>query len=542
MQKISFLPVKIFIFFIGFMLVTVQFTHAQSEYLPYSYQFNQKFNSSVYSISNGLHTSLKPFIIDSALRPRYNEIMSVGVDTGRKSWVPRKLFNEHLFDIKTKEYTFFADYLTNFQFGQDVTDKLKTNINTRGYQIGGTVGDKFYFYTSGYENQGKFATYLDQYITKIDFVPGQGYDRNASFGASGGRSKDWSYATAILSYSPSKKLNFTLGYDKTFIGDGYRSLLLSDFSANYPLFRITANLGHVQYMLMWAYLEDIGLPKFDSQGSNRRKYAAFHYLDWNISKRVSLGFFNALIAGEADDYGNYHGFDANYVNPLFFSSSLGPSGLQPDKVLVGFTGKYKIFDKTAIYGQLLIDRFKSSNFFNSTNADNTNGMQIGLRGADLFGAKNLNYLFEYNTVKPYTYTSGQGITAYTQYSEPLGHPLGANFKEYLGILNYSIGRLDIMGQVNYAQYGLDPQGANFGRNISLPYSPSTATTTTVGQGISTQLYFGEGTISLLINPKYNLHLEASALFRYEKNSIGSYNTQVISFGINSSFRNLYKDF
>jgi hypothetical protein len=36
--------------------------------------------------------------------------------------------------------------------------------------------------------------------------------------------KDYSYATAILSYTPIKQLNITLGQDKTFIGDGYRSI------------------------------------------------------------------------------------------------------------------------------------------------------------------------------------------------------------------------------------------------------------------------------------------------------------------------------
>jgi len=106
---------------------------AQSVYLPYSYQLDQKFNSSVYSINNSLHTSLKPFLIDSSLRPTYDAIMNRGVDTNRKAWAWRKLFNEHLLDVKTKEYTFYADYLTDFGYGRDFTDKITTNINTRGW-------------------------------------------------------------------------------------------------------------------------------------------------------------------------------------------------------------------------------------------------------------------------------------------------------------------------------------------------------------------------------------------------------------------------
>jgi len=536
MQKISLLPVRKIISLIAVIIFSIGASRAQSVYVPYSYQLDQQFNSSIYGINTSFHTSLKPFLIDSIIAPTYNAIMQRGVDSSRKSWVVRKIFNEHLFDVKTKEFTFYADYLPDLQLGRDFTGKTTTDMNTRGYQFGGTIGTKFFFYTSGFENQGKFPPYLNDYINKINFVPGQAYDR--SFGKS---SKDWSYVTSIISYTPIKQLNITLGYDKTFIGDGYRSLLLSDFAANYPLLRLTANLGKVQYMIMWAYLDDAQATKFDSFGNNRRKWGAFHYLDWNISNRFSLGFFNALIAEEADDNGRYHGFDLNYINPVFYSSSLGPSS-QPDNVLAGFTGKYKILDKTAIYAQLLIDRFNAGDFFSGGNTNNTNGLQVGIRGADLFSVNKLNYLLEFNTVKPYTYSSSQPITSYTNFSEPLGDPLGANFREFIGILNYSVGRFDFMGQLNYAKYGLDPASLNFGKDVNKPFIPTPGTTGSVGQGIATNLYYAEGTASLLINPKYNLRFELGGLLRDETNSLGSKKTALITFGLRSTFRSLYHDF
>jgi hypothetical protein len=292
---------------------------------------------------------------------------------------------------------------------------------------------------------------------------------------------------------------------------------------------------------MWAYLDDAQATTFDSFGNNRRKWGAFHYLEWNISNRFSLGFFNALIAEEADDNGRYHGFDVNYINPVFYASSFGPSS-QPDNVLAGFTGKYKIFDKTAIYAQLLLDRFNAGDFFSGNNTNNTNGLQLGIRGADLFSVSKLNYLLEFNTVKPYTYSSNQPITSYTDFSEPLGDPLGANFREFIGILNYSVGRFDFMGQVNYAKYGLDPVNADFGKDVTKPFIPTSATTATVGQGIATNLYYAEGTASLLINPKYNLRFELGGLLRDETNSLGSKKTTLFTFGLRSTFRSLYHDF
>jgi hypothetical protein len=537
MQKLYFLGTrKIFIVLIV-ILASVQLTKAQGVYIPYSYQYDQKFNSVVYSPNSSLHTALKPFILDSALTPRYNELNNIGVDSSHKSWVYRKIFNEHLFDVKTKEYTFYADYLTDLGAGRDFSNKLNTNINTRGYQFGGTVGNNFFFYTSGFENQARFPAYYTNIVNTENFVPGQAFARQLA-----GSSKDWSYVTAIVSYTPIKQLNITLGEDKTFIGDGYRSLLLSDYAANYPLLRLTANLGKVQYMLMWAYLEDQNAKQVAVFGNNRRKWAAFHYLDWNISNRVSVGFFNALIAEEMNDQGQYHPFDINYVNPLILSASKGTSFLQ-DNVLAGFTAKYKVLDNTTIYGQLLLDRFKLGDITSTNNLDNTNGVQFGVRGSDIFSVKNLNYIVEYNAVKPYTYASQQPIVDYTQYNESLADPLGANFREYLAILNYSYKRFDFMAEFEYAKLGLDPTAtSDFGGDITKPLLNTSVTTTQIGQGVPARLHYGETTVGYIINPKTNLKIELGYIYRTETNPTVDQKTSFITFGLKSSFRSLYHDF
>ncbi|AMR33793.1 hypothetical protein A0256_21315 [Mucilaginibacter sp. PAMC 26640] len=530
----------------GFMLLCAGVTRAQSVYLPQSYQFYQKFNGQVYSKSNSMHTALRPFLIDTALNSRYNELMSVGVDTTRQNWFLRKLLNEHLVDVKAKGYTFYADILIDNNFAGDLKNKATTpaafkpvgfgvnthlGINTRGFQVGGTIGDNFSFYTSGYENQAVFPSYYNDYISASGIVPGLAYDR--SFGKP---QKDYSYVTALLSYTPNKYLNFTLGQDKTFIGDGYRSLLLSDFAANYPLVRVTANVGPVQYMMMWTYLQDIKAPKFDDLGSNRRKYAFYHYIDWNATNSLSLGFFNSVVYAEADNAGNRRGFDVNLINPLFFTSNNGPASV-PDNVLFGFTGKYKFLDKNAVYAQLVLDNQKQT----AGASKSSSGYQVGVRGGDVGGVKNLSYLVEYNTVKPYTYSDAYALNSYTFYGDALAHPLGANLNELVGLVNYTIGRFDLQGELSYAKYGLDATGENNGKNINLPYIP-TNTGSAVGQGVATNRYYGEGTVSYLINPKYNLRLELGGLYRSEKNALGDKKNAVLTFGIRTTFRNLYHDF
>lgn len=521
--------------FFMLLLSPAQKAMAQLVYQPYSYQFYQKFNSDLYSPANGLHTSIKPLVISqsSEIRHAYDSLMASGTNYEGKSWANRKIFHEHLIEVSNKEFTFWGDFLPDLQIGRDFNDKENTSLNTRGYQLFGTVGSKFFFYTSGYENQGKFAQYEMDYIDKVRMVPGLAYDRTTSTG-----SKDWAYVTALMGYTINNNITIVLGEDKTFIGDGYRSLLLSDYAAAYPLLRLAANLGkHVQYMAMWSYMEDQKAVTFNSFTNNRRKWGAFHYIDWTITKRASLGFFNALIAEEANNKGQGHGFDINYVNPVYFASSLGSSGTTPDHTLFGFNGKYKVLNKTTLYGQLLVDQATSPN------TNNSKSWQLGFRGADFLKVKGLNYLFEYNTATPYTYSNQNSIVSYTQLSEPLAHPYGANFKEWLGIVNYSLGKFDFQGQANYAKYGLNIGNTNYGKDITLPNNVNLpAGNITNGQGLATTLKFAEGTVAYVLNPKYNLRLEVGAILRDEKNSLADNKTALITFGLRSSFRNLYHDF
>ena len=522
--------------FVSILLLFAGVSKAQLMYQPYSYQFYQKLNNSVYSPSNNLHTSLKPYLIadSSAVRPLYDSLLMLKTDNKGKSWLYRILFRQHLVDQKDKDYTFYLDYLPDLQLGREFKEQKTVWLNTRGYQVGGTIGSRFFFYTSGYENQGKFANYETNYINTVGMIPGEAFDKSY-----GGATKDWENVTALIGYTPIKSISIVLGEDKTFIGDGYRSVLLSDYASAYPLLRITANLGkNVQYMAMWAYMEDQDAVQFSSFTNNRRKWGAFHYIDWNITNRASIGFFNALIAEETNDQGQFHGFDVNYINPVFFVSSLGPSKPAPDHTLFGFNGKYKVLNKTTVYGQFLVDQTSSTDNNNGRNA-----WQLGFRGSDLFKVSKLNYLFEYNTSKPYTYSNQYPIVSYTELSEPLADPLGANYKEFVGILNYSIGKFDLQGQVNYAKYGLNTVGINYGKNITLADNvklPPTIGNT--GQGLGSTLKYAEGTIAYILNPKYNLRIEVGGLLRQETNSLSDTKTAMFVLGLRSTFRNLYHDF
>lgn len=502
---------------------------AQSVYQPYSYQFYQKLDADVYSTKTRLHSSLKPFFVDDSLvKHHYDSLMNLG---GLKG----KFFTQHQIDVQGKGYTFYTDLLPDFNLSRDFSGKRNTNSGSLGLQVGGTVGNKLSYNVSAYENRAVLPEYLSTYTNQVGIIPGQAY------AALYGNEYRWSYITALVSYTPNKYLNITAGRDKTFIGDGYRSELLSDYASPYPFFKLTATLGNVRYMAMWAYFNDPLSVKVD--GGDRKKYGVFHYLDWNVSNRLSLGFFDAIIWPAKDDLGHQRGFDFTYINPVIFLRPLEATNGSPDNALIGFTGKYKLTDGITAYGQFALDEFEAKNFFSSNGSSrNKYGWQLGLRGANLFNVSGLNYLLETNNVKPYTYSERSSIVNYSENGEPLAHPWGANFREVVGLLNYSYKRFDFSGELDYGHYGLDMNNLNYGKDIFQQYvDPARAFGNYTGQGLTTNMVYVEGKVAYLLNPKYNLRFELGGLYRSEKNSQFHDKTGMLTFGIRSSFRAIYND-
>jgi len=196
---------------------------------------------------------------------------------------------------------------------------------------------------------------------------------------------------------------------------------------------------------------------------------------------------------------------------------------------VGLNTKYKVFRNASLYGQLLLS--------------NKLAGQVGVRGFDAFGVKKLNFLAEYNFAQPYSYADSDPLTSYSNYSQSLTHPFGANFREFVGIANYSYQKFDFSLQGNYGQYGLDvAEGDNYGKNLFKPYNKEMEYGNTIGQGLKTTLVYADAKIAYIVNPKYNLRLEAGAVLRRESNTEWTSTSNLITLGLRASFRNLYYDF
>lgn len=521
--------------------------HAQIKYQTYSYDQQQKYSEVLYSPQTRLFTSSKNNHLRGELLVQYDSIVNT-LKVGSESWVMRKLFNEHLVQVEKEDHTFYLDFLPDFGIGADVIapDTRRTWINTRGFQAGLTIKDKFSLYINAFENQAVFPDYLTSYSNINNVVPGQGTVKNQSNNV-----KDWMYATANLMYDINPYLQVTLAYDKNHIGDGYRSVLLSDFSSNYAHLRLTGQIGNVQYTSIWAYMNDPRNPRGGPEDIEEQrlgdgiKWGAFQYLDYNATNRLSVGFFQSVIWANRNQAG-YRGFDFHYAMPVSFMRPIeSNNSSSPDKMFLGLNAKYKVLQNATVYGQFMLGEFTAKEFFaNNGYIHNKWGAQIGARAFNIFGIKNLNILGEYNLVRPYMYQHFVSISNYSNHGEPLAHPRGANFRELVGIANYGWKRLDVALQGVYSLYGTDPaSGENMGGDIFQSYRGfPNAFGNKIGQGVRNNLYYLDARLGYVLNPSYNLRIESSFTQRY--NRISGHPTEksgVFSIGLRSTFRPFYKD-
>lgn len=489
---------------------------------------------------NTLLLSMKPVLMqDIDSLPAVEDILYKlkGKSPGKNSFAYRKLFTEHLFRYKTKDFTITADPVFHFGLGYDTKASKSSWINTRGLTLTGLLGNSFSFNTELYENQAVFASWPTEFINAKGVVPGQGWAKAYNKGGF-----DYFYSNGYVSYSPSRYVNMTMGYGKNFIGEGYRSMLLSDVSFSYPYFKLTGNFQKVKYTVLYNQFIDRTSTVTPGFGFDR-KWSVMHYLQIMLWNRLNLGLFDAIIWGNADSTG-HRGFDVQYLNPVILLRPVEESFGSPDNALVGGTFSVKINKYFNFYGQLLLDEFKLSHVkANDGWWANKFGYQFGVSGWNLFAVPSLNARLEYNQARPYTYAHRTAIESYGHFNQPLAHPLGANFRELVAMASYTRGNWLAEIKINTALFGSDTAGKDFGGNIFISYDQRVSELgNKIGQGLKTNLLTTETRISYLLNRHSNMRIEAGITFMKESNTQWDKKMQYFYFGIRTGLRNTYYDF
>jgi hypothetical protein len=533
-----------------------KFPYSNEEYLsniniPLSHHGYSKFDPSLNQVGINNHTAQKPYVY-SEVNKYYNfEAKNQEILMNKSSWFGRKWWNEHFISLKGKDYWLTLDPGVDLQAGKDFDADINTYNNTRLVYTQGGIGKDISFFAVIYESQGRFAGYFNDYAESIKpdggnpaIIPGRGIAKEFKTD-----SYDYPVATGHVSYSPSKVFNIQLGHGKLFIGDGYRSLLLSDNASSYPFFKINTTFWKLKYTNTWMSLRDVR-SEVTADGSFRTKFMSNHYLSYNITKRLNIGLFESVLWQNDND----RGFDFNYINPIIFYRAIEFStGSRGGNALIGLSAKYKFTNRINAYGQLVLDEFSSSDVFGGNGSyKNKTGYQVGVKYYDAFGLKNLSLQAEYNRVRPFTYSHNTVVLNYGHTNQSMAHTLGANFSEFIMIARYDRGRIFADAKLIVAKRGFEfnTETDNFfyGGNI---YGTEDDRENDLGhevaQGNTTDFIHAELQAGYLINPATNLKIYGSLIYRDFKplantEFVFENQTTWLNFGIRTDLFNWYNDF
>jgi hypothetical protein len=316
-----------------------------------------------------------------------------------------------------------------------------------------------------------------------------------------------------MHWRPSQYFHFSGGFDEHFIGNGYRSLMLSDAGYAYPFFNINTTIWHINYNAMWINMKDFRDPSINRWGSFKDKYAAIHYLSWQITPRLRAGFYEAIIWQGTNEQGD-RGLEINYLNPIIFFRPVEFAIGSPDNAMMGIDIDYRIGNQL-LYMQLMLDEFKYEEMKAMDGWwGNKQAMQLGWRSFDVMSIENLHTLVEYNFIRPYMYSHRTPLQSYGNYNQPLAHPAGANVMEGIFNITYSKDRVYLALKNTFSIFGTNPAGKNYGGDIFLDYNTrSKEYNNYVGQGITNKLQNHVAELSYLLNKDNRLTIFCRAAYR-----------------------------
>ena len=108
---------------------------------------------------------------------------------------------------------------------------------------------KVYFKTQILENQQRFFNYFEREIERVNAIPGQGFFRPYQSGVIDAvNGWDFLNASGYGGLRISKSIDLRLGHGRHFIGNGIRSLLLSDYANNYFYLQLNTRIWKFHFL------------------------------------------------------------------------------------------------------------------------------------------------------------------------------------------------------------------------------------------------------------------------------------------------------
>ncbi len=384
-------------------------------------------------------TFFKPFLYAQYLQTTSDD------DTLKQksdNWLIRKWKYEPFIWVDSGTYSLGFDPVFEFYYGQSILNDEKFYYrNVRGLRAFGQLENKLYFETDLYECQSRFPQYISDYVYSSNVVPGMSQARR--FGDGG---FDYSMASGAISFKITKRLISTFGTGKHFVGDGYRSILLSDNSFVYPYIRLTYVKNRLILNRVFAVTMSDTIPE-SSYGLREKRLTSFASISYLINHDFEVSFFESYVFlypnSKVDRKLNWL-----YFNPVYATNLLNNS--HQFSSIVGMNIRLDLFTGWRLYGQVGLNNIHYSHISKDLMA-----YQIGTRFFNLLNIRNLNIQMELNKAGKQMYDNNEKLLRYTNYNQPLTHPLGNNFTETIIGIYYGYKNWYSNNRFMYSFYGND---------------------------------------------------------------------------------------
>ncbi|MCC5923970.1 MAG: hypothetical protein JJT77_09295, partial [Crocinitomicaceae bacterium] len=369
------------------------------------------------------------------------------------AWLNRKLFKEHFIILEGEDYFFTIDPLVDLSVGIE-TGKDTTRLfqNTRAFQVQGEILGKVSFFSSFQENQARFARYrADFYADRGEQLfrqQSQQYDTLNAVVPNGGRTKafkddgyDYAASLGYVRYRVNDALAVQIGNQQSFIGHGFRSMLLADNSFYANTLRVDTNpfekwqytTMHSQHLNLFRRIRALGDTVFVTSVEEpfERKNFSAKYLTFNPTESLSIGLYEAQVYFREDS------IQSQWMHPLFFNPLPFLNTLvfgfenQHAKSLLGINAAWRLNTNHLFYGQFVADEVNVQGF----------GYQIGWRSLYHLNSAKILLQLEHNQAGSQLYAAKNRRLAFTHFNLPLAHLLGNGFQEYVLRSRVYLGRI-----------------------------------------------------------------------------------------------------
>ncbi|MCC5920724.1 MAG: hypothetical protein LAT68_04510 [Cyclobacteriaceae bacterium] len=437
----------------------------------------------------------------------------------------------NMLSVQHKNLDLFVNPILNLEMGRELNiSERNTYVNTRGIEVRGNIDGKLGFYSLVTENQVVAPAFVRQRRQDTDrFFPQEGFGKNIA----GGYGYDFFDVRGYFTFRPTQSIQVSFGKDRNFIGNGMRSLILGDFHEDYLQLRISTKIWKFHYQNIFAEMI------WRDQGGSftslpyAKKYTSMHYLSIDLFKNLRLGLFEAVVYSDNNQTGR--GLELGYLNPIIFYRAIEHNLGDNDNMIIGGDLYYLPVKNLALYGQFIFSEFSVPQLRARNGwSGNQWGIQGGMRYIDALGLKNVDLLAEVNVVRPYVYGHRFPGNTFNHFGQPLAHPFGANFREFIGSAKMQLWpRLMVDASLIYNQQGRDPDNStNWGGDIRKnSHEPEQRFGNFITQGELTTVFLARMNLSYQL--AHNLFFEATAQQRLVASQIESleYNDLWLSGGM-----------